>query len=148
MPALLVTIVIGLGAAGTCYVLEVRPTATFLVLVSLAASALAFLVYVLPLAVVAQMEARNRRLVAERETLAMIERELTAELELDRLLRLIVDHASALFSGNGAIYLLDAENKLVPRAWADGGAFSSSSLLPGVGLSGYSDFMGETPVSV
>ncbi len=119
---LLVTIVIGLGAAGTCYVLEVRPTAPFFVLVSLAASVLAFLVYVLPLAVVAQMEARNRRLVAERETLAMIERELTAELELDRLLRLIVDHASALFSGNGAIYLLDAENKLVPRAWADGGA--------------------------
>ena len=78
MPALLVTIVIGLGAAGTCYVFEVRPTAAFLVLVSLAASVLAFLVYVLPLAVVAQMEARNRRLVAERETLAMIERELTA----------------------------------------------------------------------
>ena len=138
MPALLVTIVIGLGAAGTCYVLEVRPTATFLVLVSLAASALAFLVYVLPLAVVAQMEARNRRLVAERETLAMIERELTAELELDRLLRLIVDHASALFNGNGAIYLLDAENKLVPRAWADGGAFSSVHIPLGQGLVGTS----------
>ena len=89
--ALLVTIVIGVGAFGTCYVLEVRPTASFFALVALTASVLALLVYVLPLAVVAQMEARNRRLVVERETLAMIERELTAELELDRLLRLIVD---------------------------------------------------------
>ena len=135
---LLVTIVIGVGASGTCYVLGVRPTAAFFALVSLTASVLALLVYVLPLAVVAQMEARNRRLVAERETLAMIERELTAELELDRLLRLIVDHASALFSGNGAIYLLDAENKLVPRAWADGGAFSSVHIPLGQGLVGAS----------
>ena len=135
---LLVTIVIGVGASGTCYVLGVRPTAAFFALVSLTASVLALLVYVLPLAVVAQMEARNRRLVAERETLAMIERELTAELELDRLLRLIVDHASALFSGNGAIYLLDAENKLVPRAWADGGAFSSVHIPLGQGLVGTS----------
>ena len=135
---LLVTIVIGVGASGTCYVLGVRPTAAFFALVSLTASVLALLVYVLPLAVVAQMEARNRRLVAERETLAMIERELTAELELDRLLRLIVDHASALFSGNGAIYLLDAENKLVPRAWADGGAFSYVHIPLGQGLVGTS----------
>ena len=72
--ALLVTIGIGLGAPGICYVLEVRATAAFYVLVSLTVSVLALLVYVLPLAVVAQMEARNRRLVAERETLAMIER--------------------------------------------------------------------------
>jgi signal transduction histidine kinase/CheY-like chemotaxis protein/putative methionine-R-sulfoxide reductase with GAF domain len=136
--ALLVTLVIGVGAFGTCYVLEVRPTAAFFALVALTASVLALLVYVLPLAVVAQMEARNRRLVVERETLAMIERELTAELELDRLLRLIVDHASALFSGNGAIYLLDAENKLVPRAWAEGGAFSNVHIPLGHGLVGTS----------
>ncbi len=135
---LLVTIVIGVGAFGTCYVLEVRPTAAFFALVSLTASVLALLVYVLPLAVVAQMEARNRRLVVERETLAMIERELTAELELDRLLRLIVDHASALCRGNGAIYLLDAENKLVPRAWAEGGAFSNVHIPLGQGLVGTS----------
>ncbi|TMQ28245.1 MAG: response regulator [Candidatus Rokuibacteriota bacterium] len=136
--ALLVTIVIGFGAPGTCYVLELRPTAAFLVLAALTASVSAVLVYAVPLAVVAQMEARNRRLVAERETLAMIERELTAELELDRLLRLIVDHASALFSGNGAIYLLDAENKLVPRAWMDGGAFSDVHIPFGRGLVGTS----------
>jgi len=72
--ALLVTIVIGFGAPGTCYVLELRPTAAFLVLAALTASVSAVLVYAVPLAVVAQMEARNRRLVAERETLAMIDR--------------------------------------------------------------------------
>ena len=116
----------------------VKSTAAFLVLFSLTGSALAVLLYVLPLAVVAQMEARNRRLVAEREALATIERELTAELETDRLLRLIVHHASDLFNGNGAIYLLDEGNKLVPRAWTHGGAFSDVHIPVGQGLVGTS----------
>jgi signal transduction histidine kinase len=115
-----------------------KTTAAFLALSSITAGVLAILLYVLPLAVVAQMEARNRRLEAEREALAIIERELTAELERDRLLRLIVDHASALFSGNGAIYLLDEQNKLVPRAWTDGGAFSDVHIPLGQGLVGTS----------
>ena len=115
-----------------------KTTAAFLALSSITAGVLAILLYVLPLAVVVQMEARNRRLEAEREALAIIERELTAELERDRLLRLIVDHASALFSGNGAIYLLDEENKLVPRAWTDGGAFSDVHIPLGQGLVGTS----------
>jgi signal transduction histidine kinase len=115
-----------------------KTTLGFLILSSVTGSALAILLYVLPLAVVAQMEARNRRLVAEREALATIERELTAELERDRLLRLIVDHASALFNGNGAIYLLDEHDKLVPSAWTDGGAFSDVHIPLGQGFVGSS----------
>jgi signal transduction histidine kinase len=116
----------------------VKFTAAFLVLFSLTGSVLAVLLYVLPLIVVGQMEARNRRLVAEREAVATIERELTAELETDRLLRLIVDSASALFNGNGAIYLLEDGGKLVPRAWTHGGAFSDVHIPVGQGFVGTS----------
>ena len=113
-------------------------TVAFLVLFSLTGSALAVLLYVLPMIVVRQMEVRNRRLVAEREAVATIERELTAELEIDRLLRLIVDSASGLFNGNGAIYLLEDRNKLVPRAWTHGGAFSDVHIPVGQGFVGTS----------
>ena len=116
----------------------VKFTAAFLVLFSLTGSVLAVLLYVLPLIVVGQMEARNRRLVAEREAVATIERELTAELETDRLLRLIVDSASAMFNGNGAIYLLEDGGKLVPRAWTHGGAFSDVHIAVGQGFVGNS----------
>ena len=116
----------------------VKFTAAFLVLFSLTGSVLAVLLYVLPLIVVGQMEARNRRLVAEREAVATIERELTAELETDRLLRLIVDSASAMFNGNGAIYLLEDGGKLVPRAWTHGGAFSDVHIPVGQGFVGNS----------
>ena len=116
----------------------VKFTAAFLVMFSLTGSVLAVLLYVLPLVVVAQMEAHNRELVAEREVLATIERELTAELETDRLLRLIIDHASALFNANGAIYLLEQGNTLVPRAWTDGGAFSDVHIPVGQGFVGTS----------
>jgi signal transduction histidine kinase len=147
--ALLVAIVVMLVPPGGYYLLEVyrlrdpqghvlKTTAAFVVLSSLTAGVLAVLLYVLPLALVGQMEDRNRRLVAEREALATIERELTAELELDRLLRLIVDHASALFNGNGAIYLLDGGDKLVPRAWTHGGAFSDVHIPVGQGFVGTS----------
>jgi signal transduction histidine kinase/putative methionine-R-sulfoxide reductase with GAF domain len=149
--AFLVTVVVGLGPPGTYYLLEsrrvevsmgedrvVKSTAALLVLCSLTGSVLAVLLYVLPRTVVAQMEARNRRLVAEREVLATIERELTAELETDRLLRLIIDHASDLFNGNGAIYLLEEGSKLVPRAWTHGGAFSDVHIPVGQGFVGTS----------
>src|SRR5438034_11818172 len=99
----------------------VKSTAAFLVLFSLTGSALAVLLYVLPLAVRTQMEARNRRLVAEREALATIERELTAELETERLLRFIDHHGSGCVNGNGAIYLLGEGNKPVPRPRTPGG---------------------------
>jgi signal transduction histidine kinase/putative methionine-R-sulfoxide reductase with GAF domain len=115
-----------------------KVTAGFLILFSLAGSVLAVLLYVLPLRVVAQMESRNRRLVDEREAVATIERELTAELETDRLLRLIVDSASALFNGNGAIYLLEEGTRLVPRAWTHGGAFSDVHIPVGQGFVGTS----------
>jgi signal transduction histidine kinase len=113
-------------------------TVAFLVLFSLTGSVLALLLYVLPMIVVRQMEARNRRLEAEREAVAIIERELTAELETDRLLRLIVDSASELFNGNGAIYLLEQDGKLVPRAWTHGGAFSDVHIPVGQGFVGTS----------
>ena len=138
LSAVLVAVVIGLGATGACYVLGVHPTAIFLSFAALAAAVLAVVAYMVPLAVISQMEARNRRLVAERETLAMIERQLTAELDLDRLLRLIVDHASTLFSGNGAIYLLTPARKLAPRAFTEGGAFSDVHIPLGQGLVGIS----------
>ena len=138
LSALLVAIVVGFGALGAFYVLGVHPTALFLIFAALAAAVLAVLAYLVPLSAISQMEARNRRLVAERETLAMIERELTAELDLDRLLRLIVDYASKLFSGNGAIYLLTPANKLAPRAWTEGGAFSDVHIPLGQGLVGKS----------
>jgi signal transduction histidine kinase len=136
--ALLVGLVIVLGATGACYVVGVHPTAVFLIFATLGAAVLAAVAYMVPLAVISEMDERNRRLVAERETLAMIERELTAELDLDRLLRLIVDHASTLFSGNGAIYLLTPANKLAPRAFTEGGAFSDVHIPLGQGLVGTS----------
>jgi signal transduction histidine kinase/CheY-like chemotaxis protein/putative methionine-R-sulfoxide reductase with GAF domain len=147
--ALLVTVVVALGPPSIYYTLEVqrlhdpqghvlKTTAAFVVLASGMAGVLAVLLYVLPLALVAQMETRNRRLVAEREALATIERELTAELERDRLLRLIVDHASTLFNGNGAIYLLEDGDKLVPRAWTHGGALSDVHIPVGQGFVGTS----------
>ena len=116
----------------------VKATAAFFALFFLTGSVLGALLYVLPLVVVAKMDSRNRRLVAEREALATIERELTAELEGDRLLRLIVDHASDLFNANGAIYLLHDGNKLVPRAWTRGGAFSDVHIPIGQGFVGTS----------
>ncbi len=116
----------------------VKFTVAFLVLFTVTGSALAVLLYALPMVVVRQVEARNRRLVAEREAVATIERELIAELETDRLLRLIVDSASGLFNGNGAIYLLEDGGKLVPRAWTHGGAFSDVHIPVGQGFVGTS----------
>ena len=69
-------------------------------------------------------------------TLAEIERELAAELDSGRLLELIVERATRLFRANGAIFLLDDGDVLVPKAWTEGGTFADIRLRPGEGLVG------------
>jgi GAF domain-containing protein/CheY-like chemotaxis protein len=70
------------------------------------------------------------------ETLAEIEKELAAELNSDRLLGLIVDRASRLFGGNGAIYLVDDARTLIPKAWTQDAAVSGRSVAFGEGVIG------------
>jgi GAF domain-containing protein/CheY-like chemotaxis protein len=70
------------------------------------------------------------------EALAAVERELAAELDLDRLLGLVVDRASRLFAGHGIIYLADASGAtLVPAAWTPD-VVSGRRLAVGEGVSG------------
>jgi len=69
------------------------------------------------------------------ETLAAVERDLAAELDPDRLLQLVVDRATALFEGHGAIYLVDASgDALVPAASTPGAG--DRRLRFGEGLTG------------
>jgi signal transduction histidine kinase/CheY-like chemotaxis protein len=52
------------------------------------------------------------------EALAAVQRDLSAELDLDRLLALIVERAGRLFRGYGFAYLVDEESQaLGARAW-------------------------------
>jgi hypothetical protein len=82
-------------------------TAVLLLLSTTVGVSLALFVYLSPISVAAKMEEHVRGLIAERETLAEIERELVAETDRDRLLRLIVERASLLFRANGSIYLIE-----------------------------------------
>jgi GAF domain-containing protein len=68
--------------------------------------------------------------------LAEAERELAPELDPGRLLTLIIERATRLFSAPGVIYLADAGGMLVPRAWTQGGGFGNMSLAPGQGVVG------------
>jgi signal transduction histidine kinase len=53
------------------------------------------------------------------EALATVQRDLSVELDLDRLLGLIVGRAGRLFDGAGFAYLFDEESKaLEPRLWS------------------------------
>ncbi|HKW95940.1 MAG TPA: GAF domain-containing protein, partial [Methylomirabilota bacterium] len=55
---------------------------------------------------------------AQLEALATVQRDLSAELDLDRLLSLIVERAGRLFAGTGFAYLADEDNRLLaPRNW-------------------------------
>ena len=55
---------------------------------------------------------------AQVEALVEIERELTAELNPERLLDLIIQRAGALLNARGTIFLLDETNRmLVPTSW-------------------------------
>jgi GAF domain-containing protein len=67
--------------------------------------------------------------------LAEAERELAPELDPGRLLTLIIERATRLFSAPGVIYLADA-GTLVPRAWTQGGGFGNMSLAFGQGVVG------------
>jgi GAF domain-containing protein/CheY-like chemotaxis protein len=68
--------------------------------------------------------------------LAEAERELAPELDPGRLLTLIIERATRLFSAPGVIYLADAGGMLVPRAWTQGGGFGNLSLASGQGVVG------------
>src|SRR4029453_733360 len=68
--------------------------------------------------------------------LAGAERELAPELDRGRLLTLIIERATRLFSAPGVIYLADAGGMLVPRAWTQGGGFGNMSLALGQGVVG------------
>jgi signal transduction histidine kinase/ActR/RegA family two-component response regulator len=66
-----------------------------------------------------ELEARRAQL----EILAEIQREFAVELNLDRLLHLVVARASRLFGADGVIYLVQGERLLLPRAWSEGALF-------------------------
>jgi len=68
--------------------------------------------------------------------LAEAERELAPELDPGRLLTLIIERATRLFSAHGVIYLADAGGMLVPHAWTQGGGFGNMSLTSGQGVVG------------
>jgi len=76
---------------------------------------------------------RARR--SQLEALAAVERVLAAELDRDRLLHLIVESASRLFSGHGTIYLLGDGGTMVRAAWL-GEPVGDGTLALGAGVSG------------
>jgi PAS domain S-box-containing protein len=62
------------------------------------------------------LETRRRR---QLEDLAAVQRDLSAELDLDRLLALIIERAGQLFGGQGFAYLVDEDGRsLGPAAWS------------------------------
>jgi GAF domain-containing protein/CheY-like chemotaxis protein len=75
--------------------------------------------------------ARRQQIAA----LADIERELSAVLDAGRLPALIVERATALFKASGALWRLDDDQALVPRAWT-GQDLSGERLAPGEGFAG------------
>ena len=77
------------------------------------------------------MESSRRQQIA---ALAGIERELAAELDPDRLLHLIIERATDLFLGIGAIFLLE-DDVLVPRARI-GPGLADRTIAVGEGLVG------------
>jgi signal transduction histidine kinase len=75
------------------------------------------------------------------EALEAIERELLAELDRDRLMRLIVDRAGRLVGADGAIYLVTGEG-LVPAARTDESVLGSP-IAVGAGATGLCASTGE-----
>ncbi len=51
------------------------------------------------------------------EALATVQRDLSAELDLDRLLGMIVERAGRLFEGAGFAYLFDEDSQSLGRVW-------------------------------
>jgi GAF domain-containing protein/ActR/RegA family two-component response regulator len=75
--------------------------------------------------------ARRQQIAA----LADIERELAAVLDAERLPALIVERATGLFKASGALWTLDDDRGLVPRAWR-GQELAGQRLAPGEGFAG------------
>jgi GAF domain-containing protein/ActR/RegA family two-component response regulator/anti-sigma regulatory factor (Ser/Thr protein kinase) len=67
--------------------------------------------------------------------LAEIERELAAVLDAERLPALIVERATELFKASGALWTLEEDGTLIPRAWT-GQELAGERLGPGEGLAG------------
>jgi len=67
--------------------------------------------------------------------LADIERELAAVLDAERLPALIVERATALFKASGALWTLEDDRTLVPRAWT-GQDLAGARLTAGEGFAG------------
>jgi GAF domain-containing protein len=85
----------------------------------------------------ARLFALERRRRAQIETLAHIERELAAELNVDRLLDLIIHRASKLLEAQGVIFLLEDGRILIPHAWYGLGPWVRDLRVPvGEGLAG------------
>jgi GAF domain-containing protein/ActR/RegA family two-component response regulator len=78
------------------------------------------------------LEAARR---AQIETLAEVEREFAAELNLDRLLGLVIDRASRLFAADAVIHLANDQGALAPCAWSDQARFDRHVVL-GHGVTG------------
>src|SRR3989442_1153864 len=67
--------------------------------------------------------------------LADIERELAAVLDAERLPALVVERATGLFKASGALWTLDEDRTLIPRAWT-GQDLAGERLAPGEGFAG------------
>ncbi len=72
---------------------------------------------------------------AQIEILAEVEREFAAELNLDRLLGLVIDRASRLFAADGVIHLASTDGVLLPYAWSERARFDRQVVL-GHGVTG------------
>ena len=67
--------------------------------------------------------------------LADIERELAAVLDAERPPALVVERATGLFKASGALWTLDEDRTLIPRAWT-GQDLAGERLAPGEGFAG------------
>src|SRR5262249_56742353 len=72
--------------------------------------------------------------------LSEIERELAAVLDAERLTGLIVERATDFFKAAGALWTLDEDGRLIPRAWTGqelaGERFGRGEGLAGVAIHG------------
>ena len=93
---------------------------------------------------------RNARVFAESkarqraaEALAEVEREIVSELNLDRLLDIIIAQATRVFEADGAIHLVEPDGSLVPRAWSRAWDHRDLQVPAGKGVVGRCAELGE-----
>jgi signal transduction histidine kinase len=77
--------------------------------------------------------ARRAAMTRQLDALRVVERELVAELDRDRLLNTIVTRAAELFRGRGVIFLREGD-RLVPAAWTPGATVTPVAI--GHGMTG------------